>query len=337
MQNRSPDLSELTAGGGAGGATAVATAAAPSLSLGDFAPTAAPAPTAARATPSRTADFYELTKPRMNFLVVITTLVGFYMARRGDTAGWLLMVHTVLGTTLTAAAASVLNQWMERRYDALMPRTRNRPLPAGRLNPGEALAFGLGLGVVGVAYLAVAVNPLTAGLGLLTVLLYLLIYTPMKRVSSLNTVIGAIPGAIPPVMGFTAVENSIPPAAWMLFGVLFLWQMPHFLAIAVMYRDDYARGGYRMLPVVDPTLGSTCRMAILYTLALIPVSLLAVAPLRVSGVWYMAAAVLLGGYFLATGVRLMQSRSRGDARKMFFASVIYLPLLLAAMMIDKVG
>lgn len=328
MHDRHPEVAELSV------AAAPVASAATSLSLGEL---TRPAPTLASAAPSKWVDYLELTKPRMNFLVVITTLVGFYMARRGEPAGWLLMLHTILGTALTASAASVLNQWMERGYDALMPRTRNRPLPAGRLTSREALAFGLTLGVVGVSYLALAVNPLTAGLGLLTVLLYLLVYTPMKRVSSLNTVVGAIPGAIPPVMGFTAVENAIPPAAWMLFGVLFLWQMPHFLAIAVMYRDDYARGGYRMLPVVDPTLSSTCRMAILYTLALIPVSLLAVAPLRVAGVWYMLAAIALGGYFLATGVRLMQTRARVDARRMFLASVIYLPLLLAAMMIDKLG
>ena len=294
------------------------------------------APRATVSSTSRLADFFELTKPRMNFLVVLTTLVGLYMARdAGGRGGWLLMIHTVLGTALTAAAASVLNQFIERRHDALMPRTRNRPLPAGRVAPIEALLFGIALSIVGITYLALAVNLLTAALGLFTFLTYLFVYTPMKRVSTLNTVIGAIPGAIPPMMGFTAVENAIPPAAWMLFGVLFLWQMPHFLAIAVMYRDDYARGGYRMLPVVDPTLWTTCRMVIVYTLALIPVSLLAVSPLRASGVSYLVAAMVLGLGFLWCGARLMQTRSRGDARRLFFASVIYLPMLLAAMMIDK--
>jgi protoheme IX farnesyltransferase len=282
-------------------------------------------------------DFFELTKPRLNFLVVVTTFVGFYLAHSASSAAshWLLLIHTVAGTALTAAASSVLNQLIERRHDALMHRTKNRPLPAGRVTPMEALVFGVALAVAGISYLAIAVNLLTAGLGLFTLLAYLFVYTPMKRVSTLNTVIGAIPGAIPPVMGFTAVENAIPPAAWMLFGVLFLWQMPHFLAIAVMYRDDYARGGFRMLPVLDPTLTTTCRMVIVYTLGLIAVSLLAVAPLRVSGGLYLVAALMLGLYFLLCGVRLMQTRARTDARKLFFASIIYLPLLLAAMMIDK--
>lgn len=283
----------------------------------------------------RLGDFFELTKPRMNFLVIVTTLVGYYLAN-GDPGqtSWVLCVNTLIGTALAAASAATLNQWMERRLDGLMPRTRNRPLPAGRVMPVEALAFGVALGVAGVAYLGLLVNPLTAALGLITILGYLLIYTPLKRRSTINTIIGAVPGAIPPMMGFTAVENSISPAAWLLFGVLFLWQMPHFLAIATLYRDDYARGGYRMLPVVDPTLRHTCRMILLYTLALIPVTLIAV-PLNISGVWYGVAALVLGAGFLWYGVRVWQTRQRADARKLFFASIIYLPLLLAAMMIDK--
>jgi protoheme IX farnesyltransferase len=282
---------------------------------------------------SRLLDFYELTKPRMNFLVVVTTVVGFYMASVTNT-NWLLLFNTIFGTALTAAAAAVLNQLMERRIDALMPRTRNRPLPAGRVSPREAAIYGLSLGVIGVGYLAILVNPLTAALGAFTLLSYLFIYTPMKRVSSLNTIIGAVPGAIPPMMGFTAVENALSPGAWVLFAILFLWQMPHFLAIASIYRDDYAAGGFKMLPVVDHELSMTCRMIIFYTLALIPITLLGTV-LKIAGVGYLIVAALMGLGFLWFGIRMWQSRNRSAARQLFFASIIYLPLLLAAMMIDK--
>ncbi|HRK31852.1 MAG TPA: heme o synthase [Tepidisphaeraceae bacterium] len=289
-----------------------------------------------RAFAQQVVDYYELTKPRMNFLILVTTLVGFYLASAHVVTSWLLLFNTLFGTLLTAASAAVMNQWMERRYDALMPRTRNRPLPAGRVGPTAALVFGIVLGAAGVLHLLAFVNPLTAGLGLFTHLSYLLIYTPMKRVTTLNTIIGAVPGAIPPMMGFTAVDNAISPGAWVLFGVLFLWQMPHFLAIAALYRDDYRLGGFKMLPVIDTDLAATCRMALLYTMALIPVSLLAL-PAQVSGMIYVATAVVLGLGFLWYGVKFYRSRQRSDARKLFFASIIYLPLLLAAMMIDRIG
>lgn len=288
---------------------------------------------AVEASHSRLVDYYELTKPRMNFLVVVTTVVGFYMASVTVT-NWLLLFNTIFGTALTAAAAAVLNQLIERRIDALMPRTRNRPLPAGRVSPTEAAIYGVSLGVIGVGYLALMVNPLTASLGAFTLLSYLFIYTPMKRISSVNTIIGAIPGAIPPMMGFTAVENAVSPAAWVLFAILFLWQMPHFLAIASIYRDDYAAGGFKMLPVVDPDLSMTCRMIIFYTLALIPITLLGTI-LKIAGVGYLIVATVMGLGFLWFGVRMWQSRNRSAARQLFFASIIYLPLLLAAMMIDK--
>lgn len=288
---------------------------------------------AVEASHSRLVDYYELTKPRMNFLVVVTTVVGFYMASVTAT-NWLLLFNTIFGTALTAAAAAVLNQLIERRIDALMPRTRNRPLPAGRVSPVEAAIYGLSLGVIGVGHLAIFVNPLTASLGAFTLLSYLFIYTPMKRVSSVNTIIGAIPGAIPPMMGFAAVENAVSPGAWVLFAILFLWQMPHFLAIASIYRDDYAAGGFKMLPVVDRDLSMTCRMIIFYTLALIPITLLATA-LKIAGVGYLIVATVMGLGFLWFGIRMWQSRNRSAARQLFFASIIYLPLLLAAMMIDK--
>jgi protoheme IX farnesyltransferase len=289
---------------------------------------------------SRLVDFYELTKPRMNALVIITTLVGFYMASH-SLVNWVLLLHTLIGTTLCAAGASVLNQFIERDFDGLMPRTRNRPLPAGRIQPAEALWFGVGLCISGSIYLLLFVNLLTALLGALTILSYVLVYTPMKRYSTLNTVVGAIPGAIPPMMGWTAVTNNISIEAAALFGILFLWQMPHFLAIAIMYRKDYELGGYKMLPMIDPKLSMTSRMIVLYTIALIPVSLLPslvkneVVADPLTGVIYLIAAVLLGGVFLWYGIACSIHRDRPSARKLFFVSIIYLPLLLGVMMLDK--
>ena len=305
------------------------------ISTFDLTAAAAQAPAHAHA-PSRLRDLYELTKPRMNFLVLCTTAVGFYMApRSGPAAHWLVLLHALLGTAMTAASAAVINQLVERDHDALMPRTRDRPLPAGRILPAEALAMGIVLGVVGVAYLALLVNPLTALLGAITLLSYVFVYTPLKRTTSLNTVIGAIPGAIPPVMGWTAAANALGPEAAALFAILFLWQMPHFLAIAILYKRDYAAGGFKMLPVVDtPDLRMTSRMIVLYGLALIPASLIP-SLVRMSGPVYFTAAVLLGLGFLSYCLSAALSRNRADAKKLFFASIIYLPVLLAFMMTDK--
>src|SRR5207247_318961 len=194
------------------------------------------APMATPRTPSRFADFVSLTKPRMNVLVLATTAVGYYMAIDRWTS-WIPLVHLLLGTAMTAAAASVLNQYIERNHDALMPRTRNRPLPAGRIAGIEALFLGIFLAVTGTLYLTLAINFLTAALGLFTLLSYIFLYTPLKRITSLNTVVGAIPGAIPAVMGFTAVDGALSAQAMSLFGILFLWQMPHFLAIAILYKN----------------------------------------------------------------------------------------------------
>lgn len=288
---------------------------------------------AASATKSRLVDLYELTKPRMNFLVVITTAVGYYMAVR-HSFEWALLLHTLFGTALTAAGASVLNQFIERRYDGLMPRTSDRPLPAGRISPGDALVFGIILSVTGVAYLTVAVNVLTALLGAFTLLSYVLVYTPLKRYTSFNTVVGAVPGAIPPMMGITAVHGAISPEALALFGILFLWQMPHFLAIAILYRDDYARGGFQMLPVVDRDLSVTGRQIVLYSIALIPASIVPVT-LGMAGVNYFVVAMLLGLAFLSFGISCATTGTRSDARKLFFSSILYLPLLFAGLMIDK--
>jgi protoheme IX farnesyltransferase len=282
---------------------------------------------------SKLADYYELTKPRMNFLILITTMVGYYMASSGPIE-WLRLASTLLGTLLCASSAGVINQVIERKYDALMQRTRNRPLPAGRVEPIQAFAFGAACGLAGIFYLLIAVNALTALLGAFTLLSYVLIYTPLKRVTTLNTVIGAVPGAIPPVMGFTAASGALSPAAIVIFGILFLWQMPHFLAIAILYRRDYAAGGFIMLPVVDPHLESTRRQILLYGLALIPMSLMP-SVMHIAGAAYFTAAMLLGLAFLTFGVSCAATRSREDARKLFFASIIYLPLLLGMLMLDK--
>jgi len=285
-------------------------------------------------TPSRLNDFYELTKPRMNFLVVITTMVGYYMASR-DRHDWPLLLSALIGTAMTAAGASVLNMYIERDLDKNMPRTRNRPLPAGRVQPIEALAYGVFLGVGGVAILSFFVNPLTAILGAITLLTYLFVYTPMKRISSLNTVIGAIPGAIPPMMGWTAATGVLSIEAISLFAILFIWQMPHFLAIAILYKNDYAAGGFKMLPNEDDeNLSITSRQIMLYGLAMIPVSIVP-SMVGLAGSAYFTVATLLGIAYLSYGISLAASRSRTDAKKLFFASIIYLPLLLAAMMIDR--
>ena len=283
--------------------------------------------------PSAWASFYELTKPRMNFLVVMTTFCGFYMGSRGA-IDWTLLLHTILGTALTAAGASVLNQYLERDFDALMPRTRNRPLPAGHVVPVHALAFGTVLGVLGVAYLALAVNPLTSAVGFATLASYVWVYTPLKRRTTLNTVIGAVPGALPPVMGFTAVTGALSPEALSLFGILFFWQLPHFLAIAILYRRDYAAGGFLMLPVVDESLDLTSRQILLWGAALIPVSLLPTM-LGMAGAFYFGAATLLGLAFFTFGISCAVTKTRTDARKLFFASIIYLPVLLVVMALDK--
>lgn len=290
-------------------------------------------PTTSAESASRLVDFYELTKPRMNFLIVITTMVGFCMASVG-TVNWTLLFHTCLGTALTAASAAVFNQLIERRHDAKMKRTNDRPIAAGRVDRIEATLFGSVLGLAGLLYLGLAVNGLTALLGLATWVLYIAVYTPMKRLSTLNTIVGAIPGAIPPLMGYTAIQNSISAEGLTLFAILFFWQMPHFLAIAILFKNDYAAAGFRMLPCKDPDLRLTIRMIILYTAALLPISLLPTVQ-RSCGNLYFIAAGALGASFLTSAVLVARQRTTRSARQLFFCSIIYLPLLLAAMMFDK--
>ncbi|MFO0980577.1 MAG: heme o synthase [Planctomycetota bacterium] len=282
----------------------------------------------------RLLDYVELTKPRICFLVLVTTAVGFCLGERGTIDGWLL-AQALLGTALLGGGSSALNHLLERGPDAHMRRTENRPLPAGRLQPAEVGIFGGALVLLGIATLFLRVNQLTGVLGAISFVSYVFIYTPLKRVTSLNTHVGAIPGALPTVMGFTAARNAFGPDACVLFAILFLWQLPHFLAIAWLYREDYRRAGYPMLPVLDPDGSITGRQVILYSSALLLTSLLPSMFGR-AGMIYFFGALGLGLGFLAFGAALAISKSERDARRVVIASVIYLPLLLTLLMIDRI-
>lgn len=287
---------------------------------------AAPAVPAAR---SRGADYLTLAKPGITLMVALTAGVGFWVASAGNLEAD-PMAHLLGGTLLSAAGAAALNMLLERDLDARMERTQARPLPAGRIGAREALAFGLLLSVAGVAWLAAAVNPLTAFLSALTIGVYLGAYTPLKTRTSLCTLVGAVPGALPPVMGWTAARGTLEPGAAILFLILFFWQLPHFLALAWMYREDYARAGFRMLTLEGPGGAAAGRQVLLQTLALVVVSLLP-AGMGLRGEDYLAAALLLGTVFLGFGVAFAVHRSRERAARLFFASVAYLPLLLGAL------
>jgi len=279
--------------------------------------------------------FAELVKARLTALVLLTTLSGFYLASSGS-MDWLLLFNTLFGTALLACGASVLNQYMERDLDALMSRTAKRPLPSGLIMPEKAFWFGVALSLLGVFYLMWKVNLLTCLLGALTLGLYICVYTPLKRLTVWNTLVGAIPGALPPLMGWTASTGSLGAGGWSLFLVLFLWQMPHFLAIAWMYQDQYDRAGYRMMPYADPKGTRTSRHALAYALLLLPISL---APVyfKTAGWVYGAAALILGLGFVWQSYRFYTVTDRSRARQLFFYSIIYLPLLLLAMTFNKAG
>jgi protoheme IX farnesyltransferase len=282
---------------------------------------------------TRASDYVALAKPRLNGLVVVSALAGYAMAD-GDTSDVLRVSCTIAGTGLVAGGASALNQLFERDSDGLMRRTRMRPLPDARLLPSEALAFGAALSVVGLVILALGANVLSAAVALATLVSYVAIYTPLKRRTSLATVIGAIPGALPPVIGWAAGRDSVSQGAWVLFGIVFLWQLPHFLAIAWMYREDYARAGLPMLPVIEPDGRSTARQAVVYAAALLPV---AMAPtlLGMAGAVYFSGAFVLGAALLALAVRFAADRSMLAARRLFYGSIIYLPLLWVLMIADR--
>ncbi len=282
----------------------------------------------------RVADFVALTKPRVVAMVLITTAVGFYLGGQGAFEPSVLLA-TLIGTGLAAAGTMALNQFAERDGDALMDRTRTRPLPAGRLDATEAAFFGVVLVTGGLAVLAAAVNPQSAAVVAVISLSYLFAYTPLKRVSPLCTLVGAVPGALPPVVGWVAVRGSLGIEAWVLFAILFLWQLPHSLAIGAVYRSDYDRAGIRLLPVVEPDGRSTARQVVTNSLALVAVGMLPTF-VGIAGPIYLGAAVLLGLTFLAYGLAYAKRRDASSARGVVFASLIYLPLLLAAMAIDKV-
>lgn len=272
----------------------------------------------------------ELSKARLSFLVLITTLVGFLLGWHGP-MDYTLLAATLLGTALSAAGASALNQWLERDLDALMPRTADRPLPARRMHPSDALLFGMLCCGSGVAILFFFANPLTALLGGLTILIYAALYTPMKRFTELNTLVGAVPGALPPLLGWTAATNHTGFGGWILFLILWFWQMPHFLAIAWLYRDQYAAAGFKMLSTRDPDGWSTAWQALIYSIALLAVSLLP-GMIGMSSSYYFFAALALGAAMIYLSVAFLRNRTNPAARHLFFASIIYLPLLLGALL-----
>lgn len=278
------------------------------------------------------AAFFELTKPRIAFMLVLTSAAGFYLGSIGN-FDFVLFINSIIGITLLAFGVATLNQFIERRTDALMERTAKRPLPTNKISPAEALIFGMILTISAEIYLAFLVNVLTAGLGLIVIVGYVLLYTPLKTKTSASTAIGAIPGAMPPLMGWTSASNEITLGAWILFAMLFLWQFPHFLAIAWMYKEQYAKAGILMLPVVEPAGKITAVQIVAFTLMLLPVSL---APFffGVSGVVYLIGAGLLGIWFLFASIQAARAKSVEKARKLLLVSVLYLPLIFALMVFN---
>jgi heme o synthase len=278
------------------------------------------------------AAFFELTKPRIAFMLVLTSAAGFYLGSQGN-FDFLLFFNSIIGITLLAFGVATLNQFIERRTDALMERTAKRPIPTQKVTPAEALVFGLILTVSAEIYLAFLVNALTAVLGLIVIVGYVLLYTPLKTKTSASTAIGAIPGAMPPLMGWTSSANEITLGAWVLFALLFLWQFPHFLAIAWMYKEQYRKAGILMLPVVEPEGKLTAIQIVTFTLMLIPISL---APffIGVAGEIYLVGASILGLWFLISSIQTARAKSVEKARKLLLVSVLYLPIIFALMVFN---
>ncbi len=280
-------------------------------------------------------DYLELTKPGVTFMVIVSTFGGFYLGTLGK-LDFFLLLHTLVGSWLVSAGTNALNQLIERNIDAKMKRTRNRPLPAGRLKPEEVKLFAVLISVTGILHLALAVNLLTSLLAILTLASYVFIYTPMKRKSSLSTVVGAVPGALPAMGGWVAVRGYVSMEAWILFAILFFWQLPHFLAIAWLYREDYARGGFPVMPVIDKAGTNTSLHIVVNCLALLTVSLLPTL-LGLTGPVYFAGAFFLGTAFLAAGIQVMLKKSNRSAKHLLHASILYLPALFTFMFLDKVN
>jgi len=296
--------------------------------------------TAAVETPSVAAprhgfvsDLAELVKARLTLLVLLTTAVGFYLGA-DPPVDYMALFHTVFGTAAAAAGAAALNQWWERRVDALMRRTKTRPIPAGRMAPVQALVLGAALSLFGVVYLAFVCNALSAALTALTIVIYIFAYTPLKRSSTANTAVGAIPGAIPPMIGWAAARGDIGAGAWGLFAIVFLWQMPHFFAIAWMCREDYSRAGFRMISNEDSTGERSASQSVFFCILLLVFAGLPAFVGIVSYV-YQAIELVLGGLLVAVAMRFLRLRTESAARLLFIASIVYLPLLLTALVITK--
>ena len=283
------------------------------------------------------ADYWTLTKPEVNVLIAITTFAGFCLARpiQSHPFPFVLLIHTLLGTLLVAGGTGTLNQYVERRYDAQMRRTARRPLAAGKLEPSAALRFGILLSCAGGIYLAVAVNALASLLAVLTLVSYLFLYTPLKRKTPLCTLVGAFPGAMPPLIGWAAASGTLTFEAWVLYGIVFLWQFPHFMAIAWMYREDYARAGYLVFPYGERRGPFMAWQSLVPPLALVPLSCLPTF-FGHAGLIYLLGALLLSSSFFYYGARLALRRSNVIARRLLFASIVYLPLVFVLMVLDKV-
>ena len=283
--------------------------------------------------PSFVSDLAELVKARLTLLVLLTTAAGFYLGAEPP-VDYRALFRTVFGTAAAAAGAAALNQWWERRIDALMRRTMTRPIPAGRMPPLHALLLGIVLSIFGVVYLAIVCNALSAVLTAITIVIYIFAYTPLKRTSTANTAVGAIPGAIPPMIGWAAARGDIAPGAWSLFIIVFLWQMPHFFAIAWMCRDDYMRAGFRMISSDDSSGERSASQSVFFSILLLVLAGLP-AFVGIVGYVYQPIELALGGLFVATAMRFLRLRTPSAARLLFFASIAYLPLLLAALVLTK--
>jgi protoheme IX farnesyltransferase len=282
---------------------------------------------------SRFADYITLTKPELTLLSVLTAIAGFYLAATGA-VDYLRMMHTFIGTALVGGGAGALNQYIERDFDRMMRRTENRPLPSGRLRPQEVLLFGIFMALAGIIELMLFTNTLTGFLAAATIVSYLFLYTPLKRITPFSTIVGGIPGALPPVMGWASARGELGVEAWILFAILFFWQMPHFFSLAWMYRKDYARAGFPMLTVLDEGGSVTSRQILLYCALLLPTAVLPTV-VGLAGNGYLVAGIALGAAFLACGVALSITRSSAWARRVFFASLLYLPALFTVMSVDK--
>jgi protoheme IX farnesyltransferase len=278
-------------------------------------------------------DLAELVKARLTLLVLVTTVVGFYLGSESP-LNYMALFHVVFGTAAAAAGAAALNQWWERGVDALMRRTRTRPIPAGRMRPLQALVLGVVLSSFGVGYLAIVCNALSAALAAITIAIYIFAYTPLKRASTANTAVGAIPGAIPPMIGWAAARGSIDAGAWSLFAIVFLWQLPHFFAIAWMYREDYSRAGFRMISGDDRSGERSASQSVFFCILLLVVAGLP-AFLRIVNFVYLGFELVLGGLFTAVAMRFLRIRNASAARSLFIASIVYLPLLLGALVLTK--